>query len=157
MNLELRDNIQPVRKWNPGWVWKVAQEGVINGVRAWQLWVCRTPPAQRRVTWSLQSSGEGQGVTLPFLNLKSAVPQVDLTLYLRNVYFSFLWRVTGGETRSSRVYFWRQKFESRSIPQWALCDCEQKGLFFFCNQLLIWEMRNGLKIVLKLSSSVNFP
>ena len=33
----------------------------------------------------------------------------------------------------------------------------RKAFFFFCNQLLIWEMRNGLKIVLKLSSSVNFP
>lgn len=30
------------------------------------------PPPQCRVNWSLQSSQEGQGVTLPFLNLKSS-------------------------------------------------------------------------------------
>ena len=43
MNPELRDNIQPVRKGNPGKVWKVVQEGVIKGVRAWRLSLLDAP------------------------------------------------------------------------------------------------------------------
>ena len=43
MNPELGDNIQPVSKGNPGKVWKVVQEGVINGVRAWRLSLLDAP------------------------------------------------------------------------------------------------------------------
>ena len=53
-------------------------------------------PAQRRVNWSLQSSQEGEGVTLPFLNLKSSVPSPGGSHFISQECFCFSFSGGGG-------------------------------------------------------------
>lgn len=95
---ELRDgnDIQPVRKWSPVEVWKVAQEGVMNGVGAWQGRECRMPPAQCRVTWFLKSSRGGSGSPPPLSNSKNPLFSFRwISLYTSGMFVGFFWGVGG--------------------------------------------------------------
>lgn len=163
MNPELEDgnDTQPVRKWNPVQVWKVAQEPVMNGVRAWQLWERQMPPAQCRVNCFLKCSREGQVVLLPLVSLQSSVSSSAGFHFTSQDYFCFFFLGGGGGERKGLEKSLALKADVLSLNLGPLSNelsvTVRKILLFFCKQFLIWKMRNELKMFSTFSSNINFP
>lgn len=133
----------------------MAQKGVMDGVRAWRLWERWMPPPQCRVNWSLQSSQEGQGVTLPFLNLKSS-PGGSHFISQECFGFSFSGGVGVGRGIEKSFLVDDRSLNPGPFTSWLSATASKVPLVFR-NHFLIWEMKNRLKRVPKLSFSVNFP